>query len=84
MFDYYHDRFETKRFDCNPAISDLESERDTMFLRLCSVQWSCGLKADRTLDAQQSKQCQIYQRYKGRIPIETLLQMCSAVWAEAF
>lgn len=78
--DFERDEFES-------AANDAESELDTVLARFRAVVSSCDLSVATsgppTSAPSVSRQCQTFQRFKGKLPLATILESCKKVMSAA-
>ncbi len=87
-YDFLEDRCQSKQWNYRSELDDLKNELDTVNSRISSVQHSCGYEfstsAPRYFQQKpQNMQCQLYQDYKNKLPMETLLSVCKQSMSEA-
>lgn len=80
--------YESAKSDYESALSNLESELSTVESRVRSVEWSCGVSFSRSSGVMQPKpkkqgNCSVYQRFLGKLPIETILDYCKKNMSES-
>ena len=88
IYDLMRDRCQSVRWDYESALSDyksklsyLESELDTVQSRIRSVQLSCNYQfsigfGQPRPGIQSRDRCETFRKYKGVLPMETLLELC--------
>lgn len=94
IYDLMRDRCQSVRWDYESALSDyksklsyLESELDTVGSRIRSVQFSYNHQFSIGIGQpkpgmQRRDQCESIRKYKGVLPIGTLLELCKKYMAE--
>lgn len=87
VYDLLRDRCQSKRWDYQSAMQSLKSELDTVDSRIRSVRLSCGYNlssiegpptglAPSPLRSQSDQLCELYRSYRGRLPMQNLLELC--------
>ena len=88
-FDLMRDRCRSVTSDYESEVSNLQSELDTTDRRVRDVSSSCGIdlgSARGALPTRRStgnRQCDLYRSYRGRLPVDTLMQTCAKSLSEA-
>ena len=86
VYDLLGDRCRSKASDYQSALSELESELGTVDSRIRSVRSSCGYDLGTTgspslsqpqPSGSRNRYCALYRSYKGKLPLETLLETCT-------
>jgi hypothetical protein len=92
VYDFIRDGCRNKRYEYESArsayrsqLDSLRSSLDDVDSKIRSASNSCGYEMRRTLGppptvpagVQRPEQCAIYLRYKGRMPVQSLLEVCS-------
>lgn len=86
-YDFMRDRCRSKVWDYESALNSLQSELATVDSRIRSVRSSCGYGlsslssppsgvAPGPSTSPSSRLCQLMQSYRGRVPDESLIQIC--------
>jgi hypothetical protein len=91
-YDLMQDRCRSKAYDYQSALSNLESELNTVDRRVRSVSSSCGIdlssigtpsyQKPRT-PSSGNRICDIYRSYMNKVPLETLIKTCTQSMSEA-
>lgn len=72
-----NDDCDSQRSSYESAVSMAESELDTIARRIRSVVASCELPVPSAATGSESGSlCNLYQSYRGKVPLETLLESC--------
>lgn len=75
-FDDFED-CDSERDEFESAVSNAESEIDTVASRFRSVALSCGITVDPSVHPSVTSKCRPFQRLKGQVPLEKLLESCA-------
>lgn len=86
-FDLMDDDCETARSEYEDAVSRLKSELDSVVSEFHSVDISCGLSRPTSLGGSHPSSprtgCNLFLRFKEKLPKETLMQSCIKVMPES-
>ena len=82
------DGCQSLRWDYRSEVNDLESELETVEIRVRAVKYSCDYEFTLSFQSLPSKQkgnpmCELYKSYKGHLPNNMLLDMCKKNMTEA-
>jgi len=92
IYDLIQDRCRGKAYDYQSALSNLKSELNTVDRRIRSVSSSCGMvtslmethsSAEPGTPSSGNPLCEVYRSYKNRLPMETIMKICSKSMSEA-
>lgn len=80
-FDLMRDSCKSYASDYESEVSSLQSELDTVESRVRDVSYSCGVdlgsvRSSAARPSSGNQLCDLYRRYKGRLPDSKLLQTC--------
>jgi hypothetical protein len=96
MYDYARNNCQSQRWDYDSALREYQSavdsvssELDTVNSRIKSASWACsdgigpGAVEKHRPASKADSMCELYKRYKGKLPNETLLETCKKNMSES-